>query len=977
MIEGPGLTGGQGEKDAKGGGIRRWLDRVDRSVDDEVNRFFSPEEKSRTGEAVDKYVDRVEASLQKAGTAAKRTKTGLDELGEDYTARIFGGGKRRKKSDKANIGWITKRPKSVLGVILVVVLLMSYGVFFVVGNENLGIESQMRGDFEIFLPPNDETTTILNEVREDWSTDAMFIYGEITGQDTNVTDVAILKALSAIEGDDDHPPSYYPQKEEGYQEEANWSAHGINPWREDDGMNDGITGILSIPTLLKIINQTATDIANRTGIDVPPADYSVPDDQALIDNIVEELPSDLTQSMVADIDDDGIFDRFAIIVLLDKDPKIQEKVMENTRKILERFNNGEGEVLGAKLYLTGPTPLIETIQKRTIEEFNRVIGLVIVALMIALWRFHGTWKVIPIALVPVALGLMMALGVVGFLHPVMAITPQVVIIAPVLLALGVSYGLYISNRYAEETEGPVNEKLARAVKAINPAIMLSALTTGIGFASLMIGTLPPIFTMGFALTIGIMFTYILTYILVPAFIVILKYEKKRPAKGMKAFSTVPSRNRKKILLVAIIAVIVSVSLIPQVRLDADYLAMAPQDDEIVIKMDEYSRHMGGGQLGMFISRTDPQQYPSLDAMEDTSNLVNEMDNTQAIGVVDVMKSIQLPEEIEIGGFPVTLPPGAQVSLWDVIETLAQGGPLAQQASDQLIDIFYDVLSYEVRELLISQESQRALVYVFMPFMDIDDTRAAVYGVNDIVATQNDAYSAILGHPEPYSKLTGVAAITLAVNDLIIVSQFNSLTVCIMLTFLVLTFIFRSIKVGLITIIPVLCVIALEPGTLVGLDIPLSTITVMIGSIAIGTGVDFSIQISQRVRLGGYKLTSVFDAVEKAGTSFVEATTTMLFGFGMCLFIQIDSIQEFVIMIMILLAYNAIFALVLLPSIFTIWIRRKEARETRLKSRPPGAKGSPWRNRYERGIKAMFRIRDEPDLTPKQMSLPLEMKKEED
>jgi predicted RND superfamily exporter protein len=970
------LTGGQGDDSAKGGGIRQWLGRVDRSVDDEVNRFFSPEEKSRTGEAMDKYVDRIEASITKATDAAKKTKVDLDTLGDEYTARIFGGGgKRRPKSDKANIGWITKRPKMVLAAVLVVAMMCSYGALYVIGMEPLGIESKMRGDFEIFLPPNDETTLILNEAREDWSTDAMILYGEMTSRE-NVTDVAILKALSALEGDDDHLPSYIPPQTDGYQEDSDWLSHGIDPWREDDGANDGVTGVLSIPALLKIINQTASEVAMRLGVGDIPGNYSVPDDQALIDRIVQQLPSDLTSSMVADTDGDGIYDRFALIVLLHPDPKIQEKVMANTRILLERINDEwEGSMI---IYLTGPTPLIETIQKRTIEEFKRVIGLLVGALMFALWLFHRTLKVIPIALVPVALGLLMSLGVVGFMHPWLAITPQVVIIAPVLLALGVSYGLYISNRYAEETEGSVEEKLSRSVKAINPAIMLSALTTGIGFASLMIGTLPPIFAMGFALTLGIIFTYILTYILVPALIVLLKYEKKRMAKGMKAFSTIPSRNRKKILLVAIIAVVISVTLIPTVRLDADYLAMAPQDDPTVIKMDEYSQYMGGGQMGMFISRTNPMEYPSLNAMEDTTSMVNQVENTQAIAVVDVMKSVQLPESFVIGGVPVNIPPGAQVSLWDAIEQL-QGtvGPLGPLASQQLIDIFYDVLSYEVRELLISSENQRALVYCFMPFMDVDNTRAAVDGVNEVVADQNEAFSATLGHEEPYSRLTGVAAITLAVNDLIIVSQFNSLTVCIILTFIVLTVIFRSIKVGMITIIPVLCVIALEPGTLVGLNIPLSTITVMIGSIAIGTGVDFSIQISQRVRLGGYKLPAVFGAVEKAGTSFVEASSTMLIGFAMALFIQIASIQEFIIMIMILLAYNAIFALVLLPAIFTIWIRRREAREERMKSRPPGAKGiSPWRKRYERGVKTMFRISDEDAKTPKQMSLPLEQKKKE-
>ena len=73
--------------------FKRWLDRVDRNVDDELNRFFTPEEKSRTGEVMDRYVERVEDSLAKAGHAAKKTKTDLDTMGDDYTARIFGGKK--------------------------------------------------------------------------------------------------------------------------------------------------------------------------------------------------------------------------------------------------------------------------------------------------------------------------------------------------------------------------------------------------------------------------------------------------------------------------------------------------------------------------------------------------------------------------------------------------------------------------------------------------------------------------------------------------------------------------------------------------------------------------------------------------------------------------------------------------------------------------------------------------------------------
>ncbi|NOQ53972.1 MAG: hypothetical protein GQ558_05145, partial [Thermoplasmata archaeon] len=152
------MSGGTGGDDPRKGPFRRWLNRVDRNVDDEVNRFFSPEEKSHTGELVDRYVERAEASLTKAGHAAKKTKTDLDTIGDDYTARIFGGGRKRPKSDKANIGWITRRPKTIGLALLLVSMVMAVPALNIVGNEALGIDSQMRGDFEVFLPPDDPTT---------------------------------------------------------------------------------------------------------------------------------------------------------------------------------------------------------------------------------------------------------------------------------------------------------------------------------------------------------------------------------------------------------------------------------------------------------------------------------------------------------------------------------------------------------------------------------------------------------------------------------------------------------------------------------------------------------------------------------------------------------------------------------------------------------------------------------------------------
>ena len=59
----------------------------------------------------------------------------------------------------------------------------------------------------------------------------------------------------------------------------------------------------------------------------------------------------------------------------------------------------------------------------------------------------------------------------------------VIIVGPILLALGVSYGLHITNRYAEET-GTKDEKIRQSLASTGRAVFLSAVTTVIGFISL-------------------------------------------------------------------------------------------------------------------------------------------------------------------------------------------------------------------------------------------------------------------------------------------------------------------------------------------------------------------------------------------------------------------------------------------------------------------------------------------------------------
>ena len=102
--------------------------------------------------------------------------------------------------------------------------------------------------------------------------------------------------------------------------------------------------------------------------------------------------------------------------------------------------------------------------------------------------------------------------------------------------------------------------------------------------------------------------------------------------------------------------------------------------------------------------------------------------------------------------------------------------------------------------------------------------------------------------------------------------------------------------------------------------------VILGSIIVGIGIDFGIHMTERIREHGMNLEGVRHGVSTSGMAFVEATVTMIAGLAAVFLVDIPAIQEFILLVMILLVYSVIGALFILTAIYTVLIRAKEARE---------------------------------------------------
>ncbi|MEC7708199.1 MAG: MMPL family transporter [Candidatus Thermoplasmatota archaeon] len=840
----------------------------------------------------------------------------------------------------------------------------------------------VNGDLEVYLPTDDDPHSVKNliaQVEKDWTTNVMVIYVE--SYNYNVTQINILDQIDKVE-------------------------RVINNQTNDGGADDNVIYVLSISTVVKEVNSSGgrvvkaffSGLAEATGnqqlsdeinetIDAQSdliGNYAIPDEQQRVDQILQEMPQNALDKLVRDVGtatEDRAFrwNRAVIIIGIADDTgdkTVGDIVSETQGKIDEiaATNNWgapdaqgkcdeDSNPLCLRMTLTGPAPLTNAVTEESFKLFWQVfpVGVIIVASMLFIFhcdllqtgriRFVQGVKVVIIAGLPTLCAVWVTLGLIGLLD--YEVTMTVILVGPIVLSLGVSYGLHITNRYAE-SKGTPHEKMAAALNSTGRAVFLSAMTTIIGFISLTFAPMKPIQTVGWALAGGIVVVYFMTMIMVPNLTILLDLKKPShpPHKVFVAAVNMPVKWSKITLALFLTVMIISAGYNRQnVEENIDLLKMAPNEVEAVQKMDVYSTEFEAGQPGFLLVeadiRADPElgigsitadhPYANLEGIENLEAKCNDVENATAVSIVFLMKAIAVG--VNVSGSPINdliedtpLPDpikevaelifdrgqAGNVSFWTILDTLdAQEDDGGRQVQNFLLYVFYNSMTEEMRELFISPDYQRTLIYIDMPFMDVKSTAATAEQINLWAKSAGDSENpiSVLG-----DTLIGVASITIEVNNLIVDSQWTSLAFALGFTIVTLALVFRDIRYALLTTVPVGFTVAMQWMVMDSGGVTLSLVTVMIGSILVGVGIDFSIHIANRVKELGGTLDAIRSSCASTGMSLFEATTVTAAGLTCAYGIPIEAITPFVTVIIILLIIAALSALLLLPAIYSFMVK---------------------------------------------------------
>jgi predicted RND superfamily exporter protein len=192
---------------------------------------------------------------------------------------------------------------------------------------------------------------------------------------------------------------------------------------------------------------------------------------------IDDLPNTIRKRFI------GASGKYLVQVYPKKD--VWER--ENQKEFVAQLRSVEPNVTGTPVQLYEYTSLLKS-------SYQEAAGYSLFAIVVLVLLHFRSISCVILALLPVTIGALWMIGVMGIFE--VPFNPANIMTLPLIIGIGVTNGIHILNRFAEEQNPAV---LARST---GKAVLVSGLNTIAGFGSLMIAQHRGISSLGFVMAVG-------------------------------------------------------------------------------------------------------------------------------------------------------------------------------------------------------------------------------------------------------------------------------------------------------------------------------------------------------------------------------------------------------------------------------------------------------------------------------------------
>lgn len=639
------------------------------------------------------------------------------------------------------------------------------------------------------------------------------------------------------------------------------------------------------------------------------------EDGFVVENFLEEYPTtaeEIKELKVKLRENDLVYGNMvtedfrgmAFICQLSSSFDYDEYVLKNQIiKLKEQFEGPE------EFYYSGMPVIRAAISKNMQTDMKTLmpygIFLMIILLSLSFRSWLGVFMPLSVVIISViwTFGMMSLLGIklvfVGVIIPIM------------LIAIANDYGIHLIAHYYEYTK--LNSELSKAeiirktLRKLRTPIFIAGLTTIIGFLSLMGHVLPRIKELGWLVSFGILVAFVMSLLFIPAALLVANRPKflsqehslDKMNRFLHGWGKIFINFRRPFLLITA-AVLIFVGLgIQRIVVDTDPDHYYDEDNPIRINNNAITEMFGGAtQISIRVNGDikEPEILRKIDQV--ATHLEKNPLVSRTVSIVDQIKKMHCAFHGGKKEFEV-IPNNRQL--------IAQYLFLYSLTGDESdFDQFIDDIDYpENAHLIVRLKNIKTSQIVEMVEDTEDYIRANLFGV-------------------PIT-LTGAAALIGELAKMIVRGQMISLSVSLVVIFIIMTLIFRSFVGGLLSIIPLGTAIILVFGLMGYLNIELNIATAMLTSIMIGVGVDYTVHflwhLREHIRSGQEMEEAIYTTLRISGKGIVFNALSVIIGFTVLTLSVFLPVYFFGFLITLSISMCLFGSLALLPAIVS-WINPK-------------------------------------------------------
>ncbi len=515
---------------------------------------------------------------------------------------------------------------------------------------------------------------------------------------------------------------------------------------------------------------------------------------------------------------------------------------------------------------------INKTMHRDLKTFIPISFLLIVVILILSFR-NLAGVLLPA--ITIMISVTWTFGLIGFFG--VPINMTMTIIPPLLIAITCAYAIYVVSGFYDRSRTEMDsKKVVRDTLLFMAAPFVSCVITDqIGFSSNIVSSIPNNQKAAVWCTIGVALSMALCLSFVPAMLTFVKAKHKKAASdpdesehghGSDFMSRLVERiihfdTKHPVIIFSVAGLVLLLSLIGMFRIqvNTDFLSYFKKDSEIRKTADIIGQKLAGVSTFYVIAESD-----SADILRDAE-------------VLQRIDSIQKYME-SLPGIDKT---SSMVNILKVFhQAMNSDNPdshivtSSQEALDEAILLTIDQEDPAVRAHYVVEDYSSMAIFV----------RSQLVSTSELAKTieKIEQYASGVLPKEIAAKATGTVVVFAKSISSIISSQVNSLILSVSLVFLIMAYLFRSVKVGLITLLPNVLPILTIFGLMGFVGITLNMGTSMVASIALGIAVDDTIHLFATFRdllaRGMDRQEAAVEAARHCGKPVIYTSVAMSLGF---------------------------------------------------------------------------------------------------